>query len=284
MNDTSDLLKRLQRNDPTLSIINLHHARIGNSGVKRLAQAISNNTHVVVLFLNGNDIGSSGCEALAACLSNKKSRIRMLFMSYNAIGTVGASALATALKTNTSLQVLKLASNGIGDVGAQAFGEALAVNRHLETLVLDSNTVGPVGMQAMANGIAHNSTLETLDVRYNACAPAVVAESFVDSLVDNNVTLSHVLYTGKDGEDRQEAVRRAFEYDASLSHDRSYTTSFLLEFYVKLNRLGRHSFGSPDVPASCWPRVLASASMSPTILFAIARARPDLVGGEQQDH
>ena len=71
-------------------------------------------------------------------------------------------ALAEALKSNSTLQTLKLSGNRVGVKGTMALAEALKSNSTLQTLELHYNNIGDNGAKALAEALKSNSTLQVL--------------------------------------------------------------------------------------------------------------------------
>ena len=72
------------------------------------------------------------------------------------MGDAEAAELAAALKSNTSVKVLKLRYNEIRDAGATALAEAIEHHPTLETLALGNNLIGSrqVGWLSLADAPA----------------------------------------------------------------------------------------------------------------------------------
>ena len=78
--------------------------------------------------------------------------LRELYLENNDIGDGGAQALADALRVNSALQEVYLCSNTIGHVGAQAIVDAQRANPKLAKLDLRHELVGghePEGLRAL---------------------------------------------------------------------------------------------------------------------------------------
>lgn len=261
-----DLCSRLRRDDPSLTMLNLNHVGIGNQGGKDLGAALHFNTHLVVMFLDNSGVTGSGCQALAASFARHPA-LEFVYMSYNSVGNTGAAALACALKENDKIQVLKLMDNNITTQGAVALGEGLRRNSSLQRLNLEGNRIGDKGAVALAAGLEDNHTLTHLDIRYAGIRelPSIVS-SFCAVLHSQNKTLQELLLA----EDENTAVNAT---------DKNNKGKDNLQFYLDLNRLGRHSFGSCTVPPAVWSRVIAhaAASRKPRLVHAVLAARPDLL-------
>ncbi len=149
-----------------ITSLDLNRRKIGDSGAKALAEALTHNSSLQTLNLRGNEIGDSGSVALAEALKSNSS-LQTLKLGYNQIGASGAAALAEALKSNSSLQTLKLRNNQIGASGSAALAEALKSNSSLQTLRLESNKIGTSGAAVLAEALKSNRSLKELDLNYN---------------------------------------------------------------------------------------------------------------------
>ena len=66
------------------------------------------------LRLGENDIGTAGCDAIAALLIDPNCNLRDLHLRNNAITTEGATTIANSLVNNNKLQTLFLQRNQFG--------------------------------------------------------------------------------------------------------------------------------------------------------------------------
>jgi len=119
------------------------------------------------LFLNNNNVGDAGAQALA-----RNTTLRKLVLIGNHVGDAGAQALAR----NTTLTDLWLGSNNVSDPGA----EALAGNTTLLTLGLDNSNVGDAGAQPLVR----NATFTDIDLDDNDMSHASLL--IVQAQVDKN--------------------------------------------------------------------------------------------------
>lgn len=289
---------RLQKNDATFSICNLQAIPLSNRGAIKLATAIkSSSSGLVVLFLNSCEIGSRGATALAEAFreNNNKMSPRYVYMSYNAIGDEAVGALAREGLKNFS--VLKLQHCGIGDEGAFQLAEALRrPDCSLQQLYLDGNRIGEAGLTALANSLRTNTSLQVLSIKGNNNFPVAtttttttIRETFLTTLQYDNKTL-------------QRLELSSMPIDDDEQHQQQRHVQDQLDHFLRLNRLGRHSFGNSTIPPTVWIRVLARAGGAKSLLipaektttfqdatnhsswstqdlvFCLCRSRPDLLG------
>lgn len=286
MNRFDKLCQRVKQDDPSLTILMLNGAGIGNAGAKLLAEGIRRNSHLVVLFLDHNEISASGITALAPSLARHPC-LEFIFLSYNPIGDSGALAMAEALTNSRKrLKVLKMTDCSIKVEGAKHLARMLAADSTvsgnddnssallLEKLDLDGNAIGPAGAIAIADSLQHNTILQSISLRYNELhqqhAQSVVIESFVQAL-ENNTTLTEFRIQEDD-----------FCFPSSALSGVVETACQVLSHLLACNRAGRGHWGTSNddacVQAYEWPRVISNCNRSSSsVLFALLTSRPDLV-------
>jgi hypothetical protein len=277
-----DVYDCVRRDDPSLTMLNLNNACIGNQGAKDLGDALHSNTHLVVLFLDDNNVEGSGCQALAAGMARHPA-LKFVFLSYNSVGNTGAAAISLALKENRQIQVLNLMHNKITSQGSVALAEGLRYNASLQKLNLDGNPMGDKGALALAAGLKDNHALTHLHIRYTGIRnlPYIIY-SFSSVLHSGNKTLQELLLAEDYDDDMMDTGSGAGGTGSKNSRSNCDGRDGL-QFYLDLNRLGRHSFGTCDVSPAIWTRVLAAASRKPRLLHAVLVARPDLLDSHRRD-
>lgn len=135
------LLERLRDDDFRVTGIDLSGRRIGNEGVRRLAEALSDNTQVRQLWLRSCQIGDEGAKALASCLEQNMAVVD-LYLANNAIGDEGVRAIADALGlSNLTLVTLELNDNRVGDKGIDALTRAMERNTSVLEATFENNSM-----------------------------------------------------------------------------------------------------------------------------------------------
>ena len=281
---------------PTL--LNLSCGGIGNHGVNKLAQSfLSCNTApspLVVLWLENNEIYPKGASALGQIISSSPN-MKYLYMAHNSISNSGVAELAP--KAIRQLQVCNLAENEIGQMGARAIADCLKSSKStVETLVLESNHLRNEGAKSLAESLKLNETLQLLDVRYN-CITVEGVRAFRDVLVRDNKTLQYLYFEEEErnnamchrrleiGRHRHRQARKPFVDEASQSTEPACDCECCrlreeINYYLALNRAGRHSFGDFNLPSCLWPRIIErvlSSGGDPKILYAMLTSRPDIL-------
>jgi Ran GTPase-activating protein (RanGAP) involved in mRNA processing and transport len=126
----------------TLEEIELYACGFGTIGLAALGRALSVNTTLETLAINGlnGNIGFVNEEA-----------------------NEGFVAFARGFAKNTHFENLFLYRCGIGNKGATALGEALKTNKHLEQFELGANgSIGRAGLEALAGGLSWNTRIYIL--------------------------------------------------------------------------------------------------------------------------
>lgn len=123
-----------------------------------LQRALGFKSCLKMLDLNNVCIGDEGMKRVSNALAQNTTLTR-LDIAFNGIGPEGAQALATALEHNTHIQHLDIRDNEIGDVGAQRLAVGLAQNQSLRKLLLARNELTPQGGLSLMAAIRGNERL-----------------------------------------------------------------------------------------------------------------------------
>uniref|UniRef100_A0A4W3GKU6 NACHT, LRR and PYD domains-containing protein 3-like n=2 Tax=Callorhinchus milii TaxID=7868 RepID=A0A4W3GKU6_CALMI len=90
-----------------------------------LVSTLNTNCSLMELNLSDNDLGDSGVKRLCEAVRNPECKIQSLWLSYNSLTADCTEDLASALSTNYSLMELNLSNNDLGDSGVKRLCEAL---------------------------------------------------------------------------------------------------------------------------------------------------------------
>ncbi len=135
------LLERLRDDDFRVTGIDMSGREIGDKGVIRLAETLSDNTQVRQLWLRACQIKDEGAKALASCLEQNMAIVD-LYLSKNAIGDKGVTAIADALGlSNQTLVTLELDDNPVGDRGIDALTRAMERNTSVLEATFENNFI-----------------------------------------------------------------------------------------------------------------------------------------------
>ncbi|CAB1338333.1 unnamed protein product [Coregonus sp. 'balchen'] len=184
--DTCAVLGRVFHKDTLFTELALSDCMLTEEGAKLLLNGLCANTTVKVLDLKGNNLRSTGAEALGKLLVRNKTLCRLV-LEWNALGMwdeafsvfceglasnacltqldlrnnqinhQGASELCLALKRNSTLQQLDVRWNNIGLLGGRSFLEALQQNRTLTHLEMAGNNIPSDTLKALEQAMDHNS-------------------------------------------------------------------------------------------------------------------------------
>ncbi|KAL0983895.1 hypothetical protein UPYG_G00134480 [Umbra pygmaea] len=184
--DSCAVLGRVLHKDTLFTELVLSDCMLTEEGAKLLLNGLSANSTIKVLDLKGNNLRSTGAEALGTLLVRNKT-LRRLVLEWNALGMweeafsvfcegvasnisvtqldlrnnqinhQGASELCLALKRNSTLQELDLRWNNIGLLGGRSFLEALQQNRTLTHLEMAGNNIPSDTLKALEQAMEHNS-------------------------------------------------------------------------------------------------------------------------------
>lgn len=171
-----------------LEMLSLCHNGMGSRGAAALAKAFQQCPSLREVYLDGNQMGDTGCELIAESLC--ESKVNTLGLSRNVIHCRGAEALVRFLPRWTQLRVLALERNAIGDQGGTALASCLP-NTNLEELYLQSNLLDINTTTEMTRVVPHTQlrclfmssySLRSIDPSWrplrHACAAASIARDF----------------------------------------------------------------------------------------------------------
>jgi hypothetical protein len=298
MNNITKACQQLQRSDATLTLLNLNCEYIESQGVQKLAKSCcscSNTTPkrptphspLVALWLETNEIYTKGAEALSKVIIKSPS-LKYLYLTNNPIYDSGISKLCQAAAHQ--LEVFHAGECKIGPAGARDIAGVLLDNKStVVTLVLDNNHLRDQGASSIAEALRENTALKTLDLRYN-CIGKEGISAFRDVLKDENKTLQCLLLEEDHDEDncKRRRSRRGFKFPRVMIQDKGPCTCEMcpiredIDFYLALNRAGRHFFANNHISEGLWPRILANVSEDePSVLYTLLDFyRPELIPSE----
>ena len=126
-------------------------------------------SNVFEVVLDHNDVKDEGAEAIAQALSDNTTII-VLTMVQIGLTAAGAALLAESIKTNKRLDALLLSCNNIGDEGARHMAELLTINTTLSTLDLSNTNLTDDGVRHVAEALKLNRSARHRCVQ--SCKPA----------------------------------------------------------------------------------------------------------------
>jgi Ran GTPase-activating protein (RanGAP) involved in mRNA processing and transport len=210
----SHTMRNLRNRGDRATVLNLQNSRIGEAGLKVLAEGLKVNTTLTTLDLSSNNLKDSGAMTLAELLQITTS-LTTVHLADNQIGDMGTAALNVVIASRGNLQIsgvdgaerfssalaavrrnvttsLDLQDSQVGNAGAVALGEGLKVNTSLTSIDLQDNKIGDTGAAALAKGLMFNTSLARIDLSSNvlgnigAKAMATVLTGLTAIALDDN--------------------------------------------------------------------------------------------------
>lgn len=293
MDNITRACHQLQKNDASLTLLNLSCEGIGSSGVEKLSKSCRCHqkclganypihSSLVALWLESDDIYPKGAIALSELIVFNPS-LKYLYMAHNAINNSGVASLSpVAMK---QLEVCNIAENEIGQLGGAILAENLRDEKcSVKTLILESNHLRDQGTISLAEGLKENTSLKSLDLRYNYIGLEGLT-ALRDMLCRDNKTLEYIILEEEDDCEAQthQVIPRNGKRPRllkKLKHECSCERCKIrceIEYYLALNRAGRHSFGDMKIPASLWPRIMSHVNEDDySVMFTVLKNRPDV--------
>lgn len=190
---------------PNITSLDISMNKIDGNAADSLADYLKAKTcPLKTLTLTGADIDDSECDRFITAL-RYNTTMTELDMSNNKIGVsetlnvvkpdfrTGSEALATFLmKSDCSLETLKLHWNMIRLDGAVTFANSLRFNSSLTDLDISYNSFARHGGEALGDALVENKTLRTLNVcgnSFNATACFTICVGIEENFVIRNVVL-----------------------------------------------------------------------------------------------
>jgi Ran GTPase-activating protein (RanGAP) involved in mRNA processing and transport len=242
--DKNVLLERLSLSaSATLRVLHLEGMSLGESHAQHIARILSNQiSNLQELWLSKNDLNSLAIETVVTRGLVRNSKLLRLVLSHNPVGDAGAASLAAGLKSNVTLQELRIVDCEIWQSGCSELISAIPYYAALTRLSLDGNDFE-----------------ECLD-RLN-------------TVIEMNVSLVHVL----DSMPRLlHTERRQLRLQGASSA--SCGPYGFLDYYLRLNHAHRRFFVEPNLSISLLPRVLErkEANSDPSIIYYFLRHSPSI--------
>ncbi|EAY23761.1 Leucine Rich Repeat family protein [Trichomonas vaginalis G3] len=161
------LIETYQTTDVKIKILSFLNTKSGDGGLHALAHALKQPLELVGLAYHANNVGPSGCRAIARGFVESKF-LTILELDFNAgIGDEGVAGLCHYGHC-PSLNRLSLSFCNIGDKGAETLAKWLAKPEcQIKELILKGNQIGPLGATAIGANLPDNNSLNRLDLSDN---------------------------------------------------------------------------------------------------------------------
>lgn len=164
-NDCNALAKTLSY-DTSFSEVRFNDCLLSEDASKILIYGLLHSRSLRVIDLKGNNLRSSGAEAVGIFLK-KNTSVRCLRLDWNSLGLwgTGVGSLAQGLAVNQTLVLLDLRNNQISHDGMTELAVCLKRNSTLKTLDLRWNNSGLLGGRAFLTALQYNKSLTSLELQ-----------------------------------------------------------------------------------------------------------------------
>ena len=196
--ESIDSLCRALSANSSMRMLDMNGCHLTTSHCVCLGQLLRHPIHCQIekLNLGGCGLTSDGVGEVVSGLSDNHS-LRVLVLTGNQIGSEGTVAVATMLKTNSSLERLHLARCGIGSSGGVELGAALERNKTLRHLDLSENELGDDGVRGLSAGLENNSSLEELSLDGDKSLGKEGVAFLLKTVEEKNTSLKELWLPGK---------------------------------------------------------------------------------------
>lgn len=159
------LLAETIRALPLLRTLKIRDSRIGDEGIKQIADAIETHTSIEVLDFGCSHIASRGFSYLTEKLVDNKF-VTFLRLTACAIGVKLKSdgGYVQALSRNMTLKVLYIENNAIDDEGAAGIAKIIESNTSLEEIYMGRNSITIEGRKKIVAALLNNNTLKDVEI------------------------------------------------------------------------------------------------------------------------
>ena len=150
----------------TLQVLDLSYNNIGSQSADGIAAVIDNNPLMNQLWLDGNDLHSTGTITICNAL-RKIRRLSILSLCNNGITDDAADELSAVITQNILLEDLLLSNNQLHSTGIKIIAESLSKLIKLRKLDLFNNDIGKEGASSLAIVIQNSTSLQDLFLSSN---------------------------------------------------------------------------------------------------------------------
>jgi hypothetical protein len=161
------LIDSYQEMEVRIRFLSMLNTNTGDEGLHVIAHALVPPLEIAGLAYHSNNVGPSGCRAIARGMVASKF-LAVLELDFNpTISDVGVENLVHYGHCPT-LNKLSLRFCEIGDRGAAAVGRWIArEDCSVKEILLNGNKIGPPGATALGRGLASNKSIVRLDLADN---------------------------------------------------------------------------------------------------------------------
>ena len=178
----------------------------GNKGASVILKSLCNLSTLLILDLSFNHLGSESADDIAVMIGTN-CLLQQLWLDGNDLLTSGVVIIAAALKMLSGLRILSLCSNGITDDAAEEISNVITSNVFLVDLLLGNNQLQTTGVCKIAVALTKVLTLKKLDLFNNHVTPDAAEEL---SAILSNCTNLQQLFLSNNMLGTEGAIRIAY--------------------------------------------------------------------------
>ena len=187
--------------------------KLNTAGALYILNSLEYLTTLQVLDMSYNNIGSQSADGIAAVLDNNP-LINQLWLDGNDLHSTGTITICNALKKVRRLSILSLCNNGISDDAADELSAVITQNVLLEDLLLSNNQLHSTGIKIIAESLSKLIKLRKLDLFNNNIDKE--GASSLAIVIQNSTSLQDLFLSGNNLE-----TSGALEICNALSHIKS---------------------------------------------------------------
>ncbi|KAL3226792.1 hypothetical protein MRX96_024620 [Rhipicephalus microplus] len=260
----TELMKGVCRNG-SLELIWLRGNAIGFGGARILGEYLSTSLKLRDLSLSHVPCFDEGQLVLIAEGLKTNRSLETLKIEYCHVTPTGIDTLAEVLKTNSTLKNLAVSACGLAQTAARSLGILLEFNSALLDVDLKDNIIDDTGAMRLATSLRINTHLETLNLEANHISSVGVL-TLVEALASNKVLKELRLGSfPAQNADNEQAVRTALS--STVAHGRvqlcykrlSYVFDLSEGLHLNAKRITSiHLTASVNIKGDCLKKLFGS--------------------------
>eukprot|EP00457_Paulinella_chromatophora_P001456 gb/GEZN01001458.1/.p1 GENE.gb/GEZN01001458.1/~~gb/GEZN01001458.1/.p1 ORF type:complete len:802 (+),score=134.47 gb/GEZN01001458.1/:28-2433(+) len=191
-----DILTASLRLNNSITLLDLSYNKLGDAGVKKLADILPECPRIKKLGLGGNEITAQGVRHI--CNAAKKSgevngmvhSLPSIHLNNNLIGDEGCAVLAELCRWNSTVAELHLEKNGITDKGAAMLADIIQVGSKTQVtkMFLAENMLSSKGAIALSEALKKSYYALTLDLSHNP----LIGRTAIEALNSRDIGLDWI--------------------------------------------------------------------------------------------
>ncbi len=157
-----------------LRLLRIKGVGIGNECSVKIGQMLRANKNLKVLDIGWNLFECEGIKEIMKALENNKTLTELDIGKNKFVDISGKEAIYEYLKTNKSLETLKMYDIKLGDTGAEKLGEALKLNQGLINLDISCNFLTDKGGECLIESLKENKKIKVLKFEDNSLSTKII--------------------------------------------------------------------------------------------------------------